>query len=213
MDIEPRAVPPDPVPTDAEREAAAAVLRDAVGSGLLTLDEFSDRVGVVWAAERHDEIERATAGLAPTPVVGTRTVSTVVAVLGDQRHGGRLRLPGLLRVFSLLGDVHLDIGAVVSVEETIEIQVWSLAGDLHVRVPDGFEVEVAGFNLLGDREVRLAPVPVISGAPLIRITVYGLLGDVSVRSASEGARVPGWRRWLLGHQPPPPPPPPSGGFR
>jgi hypothetical protein len=57
-------------PSDHERERAAELLQRACGDGRLTLEEFSARVGAVWAAGSTQEIERATAGLAPTPIVG-----------------------------------------------------------------------------------------------------------------------------------------------
>jgi hypothetical protein len=218
VEIEPRRDQPVRKPSEVEQEAAAAALREAVGDGRLTLEEFSDRVGAVWAAERTDELERVIAGVAVSPAVGsTSTVSTVVAFLGDQRRVGRWRLPARLRTFSLLGDVHLDLCAVVCAEDTVEIKAWSLMGDIDITVPDGVDVELSGFDLLGDREVRLAPVPPVPGTPRIRVTVYGLLGDVRVRSTSAVKKVPGWRRLLLGEQSPPisgqalPPPPRAEG--
>jgi hypothetical protein len=50
-------------------------------------------------------------------------------------------------------------------------------------VPEGVEVEVGGFSLLGDHEVELAPVPRVPGAPVVRLRVWSLLGDLTVRSA------------------------------
>ncbi len=208
MEIERRSDQPIRKPSEAEQEAAAEALREAVGDGRLTLAEFSDRVGAVWAAERSDELERAVAGVvAAPPVGGTREVSTVVAFLGDQRRAGRWRLPGRLRTFSLLGDVRLDLCTVVWAEDVVEISAWNLMGDIHITVPDGVEVELGGFDLLGDRELRLAPVPRIPGTPLIRVKVYALMGDVHIRSMSAGRATPGWRRWLLGEESPPVPGP------
>jgi Domain of unknown function (DUF1707) len=192
--------------TDADREASAAILQDAAGDGRLTLEQFSDRVTAVWAAEQHEQLAAATAGLTPPPVGQPRTVSSVTSVLGDQRRTGRWRLPGRLRVFCVLGNVELDLRSVVCMEDVIELRAWSLMGDLRVDVPDGVEVELRGFDLLGDRELRLAPVPRIPGTPLIRITVHSLFGDTTVRSGSAGPGVPGWRRWLLGKHSPPVPP-------
>ncbi|MFD2763801.1 DUF1707 SHOCT-like domain-containing protein [Micromonospora eburnea] len=199
MEIEPRRDQPGRKPSEVEQEAAAAALREAVGDGRLTLEEFSDRIGAVWAAERTDELEQATAGVVgPQPVGSTHTVSTVVAFLGDQRRAGRWRLPARLRTFSVLGDVHLDLGTAVCAEDVVEINAWNLMGDINITVPDGVDVELAGFDLLGDRELRLAPVPPLPGTPRIRVRVYALLGDVHVRSTSAGKDVPGWRRWLAG---------------
>jgi hypothetical protein len=78
----------------------------------------------------------------------------------------------------------------------------TLMGDLAVVVPDGVEVEVTGFDLMGDREVMLAPVPRVPGTPLIRVRAYAVMGDVLVYSDSTVPERKGWR-WLgMGHSAP-----------
>jgi hypothetical protein len=195
MEIEPRpAQPPAPI-TDADREVAAEALQDACGTGRLTLEEFSERVRAVWAADSRDQVAAAIADIAVVPPVGTtRTVSTVVGVLGDQRRIGRWRLPARLRAFTLLGQVHLDLRSVVVSDPVVEITAVALLGDVRIEVPEGVEVELRGFELLGDRELRLAPVARRPGTPLIRIRAYALLGDVQVRSAPPG-QEPASRSW------------------
>ena len=208
VDIEPRPEPPRRPPTDAEREAAAERLAEAAGDGRLTLEEFSDRVGAVWGAETADELARATAGVASAPLVGTtRTVSTVVSIMGDQTRAGRWRLPARVRGWCLMGDIHLDLRDVVCNEDEVTIRTFTVMGDLEVIVPDGVEVELRGFDLMGDRDLRLAPVPRRAGTPLIRVYAYALMGDVMIRSSSVDKPVPGWRGWLHGERRPEVPPP------
>jgi len=211
VEIEPHPDPERP-PTEAERAAAAERLTDAAGDGRLTLEEFSDRVGAVWGADTADQVAHATAGIQAPPVGATRTVSTVFALLGDQTRGGRWRLPARMRGWCLMGDINLDLRSAICSEPVVEITAWTLMGDLDVIVPDGVEVELGGFDLLGDREIRLAPVPRRSGTPLIRIRAYAVMGDVTIRSSGVDEPVPGWRRWLLGQRSPevkPPDPPPE----
>ena len=196
MDIEPRPEPLPRPPTDAEREAAAERLTDAAGDGRLTLEEFSDRVGAVWAAETAAELARAGEGI-NLPVVGsTRTVSTVVSVMGDQHRTGRWRLPARLRGWCLMGDIMLDLRSVICAEPEVEITVVALMGDLDVIVPDGVEVELTGFDLMGDRVLRLAPAPRVPGTPLIRVGAYAAMGDVTVGSAGVATELRPWRRMI-----------------
>ncbi|MFD1533251.1 hypothetical protein [Pseudonocardia aurantiaca] len=35
--------------------------------------------------------------------------------------------------------------------------------------PEGVEVELTGFSLLGDRKIDLAPVPRVPGTPVVRV--------------------------------------------
>ena len=50
--------PPTPpiLASDAERERSVALLRDAVGEGRLTLEEFSERIGLAHAARTDKEL-------------------------------------------------------------------------------------------------------------------------------------------------------------
>jgi hypothetical protein len=76
----------------------------------------------------------------------------------------------------------------------------ALLGNFYLAVPEGVDVELTGFDLLGDRELRLAPVARRSGMPLIRVRAYGLLGDVTVRTPYEGEEPPSWWRGLFGNR-------------
>lgn len=185
--------PESPRPaTDADRRAGAELLQRACGDGRLTLEEFSDRVGAVWAADRTDQIDVAVYGLAePGPIVGSsRTVRRVVNVIGEHRLRGRWRLPGRLRAFNVIGELDLDLCDVVVGEtlpdNTVDITVFSLIGEVSVVVPEGVEVEVGGFVLIGERDVHLAPVPRRAGTPLVRLCVFGLIGEVRVESRPPG---------------------------
>ena len=176
--------------SDGDREHAAELLQRACGDGRLTLEEFSERVGAVWAAETSAELAAATSGNTQ-PVVGSPSGGggTQIGVLGGRRRVGRWRLPRRLRLIGLLGDWELDLrGALLDREAltagVVDLYYFSLMGDLTVTVPEGVEVELRGFDLLGDRSLELAAVPMRPGAPRVRLHAYGLLGDVSVRSAA-----------------------------
>jgi hypothetical protein len=78
----------------------------------------------------------------------------------------------------------------------VDISATTLFGNLTVDVPEGVEVELTGFDVLGDRELRLAPVPRRPGTPLIRVRAHGLLGDVYVRTPAAGEKPPSWWSWF-----------------
>lgn len=197
MEIEPRPEQqPAPI-AESDREAAVDTLRRAAGDGRLPLQEFSERVGTALAANTRDQLEAATAGLEAAPPVGsTRTVSSIVTFVGHRRQVGRWRLPATLRVRALFGDVYLDLRGVVVNDNVVDISAVMLLGNLTVDVPEGVEVELTGFDVLGDRELRLRPVPRRSGTPLIRIRAHALGGDVYVRTPAEGEQPPSWWSWF-----------------
>ncbi|HEX5496619.1 MAG TPA: DUF1707 domain-containing protein [Mycobacteriales bacterium] len=199
MEISAQPTEPSRPATDADRQAGADLLQRACGDGRLTLEEFSDRVGAVWAAEATDQIAAATGGLeVPGPIVGSsRTVHRVVNVIGEQRLRGRWRLPGRLQVINLIGELDLDLCDVVVGEtlpdNVVDIRVFSMIGEVSVVVPEGIEVQVSGLVLIGARDIHLAPVPRRVGTPLVRLHVFGLIGELRVESRPSGG-TPNWRR-------------------
>ncbi len=174
---------------DGDRERVAEMLQQATGDGRLTLEEFSVRVGAVWAATTGAELTRATEGLAATPVVtSARTVEQVVTVLSERKRRGRWRLRSReLGTYTLLGTTKLDLRDMVTAEPVVEISGWCVLGELKVTVPEGVEVEVTGVSALSSEEIRLAPVPRVPGTPVVRVRVHSLFSSVVVRSRPAGA--------------------------
>ncbi len=181
----PMTVSPRPEPLDDERRAAQARLEVAVGEGRLTLDDFTQRSGRIWAATDSAEVARTLDDLPPPPVVGGSAParSTLVSVIGDIRRRGRWALRSRTRAWLVIGDVELDLRSALIGNDEITIEVYSLIGDVEVIAPEGVEVELGGFSLLGDRRVDLAPVPRVPGTPIVRVRVVSLIGDAKVRSA------------------------------
>jgi transcriptional regulator with XRE-family HTH domain len=58
--------------SDAERERTIALLRDAVGEGRLTLEEFSERVGLAQAARTVQELAQLARDLPGAPSAASR---------------------------------------------------------------------------------------------------------------------------------------------
>ena len=171
-------------PADGDRERAAELLQRACGDGLLTLEEFSVRVGAVWAAETDTDLVRATADLAPAPVVGSaRTVDKVVTVFSDNKRRGRWRLrTRRLRSHTVFGSVELDLREVLTDQPIIEITGACVFGNLKVIVPEGVEVDLAGAAVFASRDMHLAPVRRVPGTPEVRIEVTSWFSSVEIVS-------------------------------
>jgi hypothetical protein len=177
---------PVPAPiSDGDRERVAELLQTACGEGRLTLEEFSVRVGAVWAAEDEASLARTYEGLAPTPVVGSaRTVDQVVTVFSSSRRRGRWRLRDrVLRTFTVFGSTELDLRHVLSGEDVIEISGVCVFGELKVVVPEGVEVDLTGPSVFSNQDFRLAAVPRLHGTPEIRVRVTTWFSNVEVKSA------------------------------
>lgn len=169
--------------SDAERDAALGVLREAVAEGRLTLEELGERTGAALAARTRPELELVTADLPAVPAAppgrGTRWL---VGLLGGDDRAGRWRIAPRCTVVNVMGGCDLDLReAIVEAPETV-ITVWSLMGGSDVIVPEGVAVEMGGFALLGGNDLKVGGPPPPEGAPVVRVRAFSLLGGTDVRS-------------------------------
>jgi hypothetical protein len=187
--------------SDADRQAIADRLNDAVGEGRLTLEEFSDRVGSAYAARTHGELERlvgdlpASAGRSPvvvdaalgaTVVVGADAVPGTPAEapldikVGAIKKLGRWRLKKHNEMGVAVGPIKLDLrGADLSARE-ITVSARTVVGAIKVWVPRGVRVEVEGTTTVGTRTVAESNLPPDLDVPTLRLRLDTVLGTVKV---------------------------------
>ncbi len=171
-------------PSEPERERAAELLQRACGEGRLTLEQFSVRVGAVWAAETADELAKATDGLNETPIVGSASsVEKIITVFSDSKRRGRWRLRGpRLTLRTVFASTELDLREVLTDQSVIEIVGSCTFAELKIIVPEGVEVDLGGTVAFSNRHLHLAPVPRVAGTPEIRVHVTTWFSNVEVVS-------------------------------
>jgi ketosteroid isomerase-like protein len=179
--------------SDAEREATVTRLRSAAAEGRLGLDELAERLDAAFAAVTRAELEPLTADLpsqAP-PAPAAKARSWIVGIMGGGTHGGRWRIAEHCTVVNVMGGADLDLtGAIVEDAET-EILVVSLMGGSTIIVPDGVQVELTGFAIMGGNDLRLedAPRPAAE-APLVRVRAYSVMGGTDVKRRRRRSLAP-----------------------
>jgi hypothetical protein len=167
--------------SDADRDIALALLREASVDGRLTLEDLAERAELVHTARTRDEVAAATAGLAPALPAPRTEVQTQRALLSSIERDGRWRLAPRNRFSAVLGSVKLDLREAVLPGPEIEIEVHSVLGSVEVTVPEGVEVDLSGSAALSSQNLRVNGTP-REGAPLIRIRYGGMLGSLEIRS-------------------------------
>lgn len=185
---------------DAERQLVADRLQQAVGLGALTLQEYIERVDVAYSARSRPELASAIDGLPAAPAVGTsRRVKWLVNIFGDENRSGVWRADRTITALSIFGDTTLDLRGAYTDSDEVVIRYWGVFGDIDVQVPEGVEVDLAGFCLFGDRKINVAPVQRIPGTPRVRLVAVSVFGDATVRTEP---KPPGkLSRWLHGLPP------------
>ena len=181
--------------SDADRQAAVERLEKALAEGRITAEEFRQRTEAAYAATTTAALRPLLADLphqpAPAEVVGRRTPGNVVNVLGDVRLSAS-ELPR--RVGTVLGNIRIDLRDLRSSDERVELDLWTVLGDIDVILPEGMDGELEGFAVLGNRRIELAPVPRTPGTPRVVVRAHVVLGDLRLRSLAPGEPVSRWRR-------------------
>ena len=169
--------------SDADREAAVTLLRQAGGEGRLTFEELADRVGRADAARTRADLDAVVADLpAAQPLAQPerdKQRSWVVAVMGGAERKGRWHPARRTNVVTVMGGAAIDLRDARIDGPELEIMAVTVMGGIEVIVPEGVAVEIGGFALLGGNSAP-RPAPVSPGAPVVRVRAFSLMGGIGV---------------------------------
>ena len=183
---------------DAERQRVIDLLRAHTGAGRLTLDEFSDLAGEVFAARTRRDLDKVLEGLppgvsattaepppAPPPAVPASTRPArrrLVGIMNGRNTRGRWHAPGHITAFACMGAVKVDLRSALIDTPVVDIIAWAVMGSVDVVVPAGVAVELDGMVVMGASGDRTRPGEVMPGTPLVRVHARGLWGSVGART-------------------------------
>jgi class 3 adenylate cyclase len=176
---------------DADRDRTVTLLREHVIAGRLTLDEFSDRMGRALEATTRGQLDSVMSDLPATP--GLSAAAGVsprhqrrwhVAVLSGHDTKGRWRISGKTNAVAVMGGCDMDLRRAEIEGPEVVITAFAFWGGIKVTVPEGFDVDLVGFSLMGGRSLKLRDVPIIPGSPRIVVRGFAVMGGIAVRSRS-----------------------------
>jgi hypothetical protein len=104
---------------------------------------------------------------------------------------GRWRASRRFLAIAVFGGVDLDLREVQLAGDRFTIFSLAIFGNNNVYVPEGIEVDLLGFAVLGCNEEHGAEGEVHPGSPLIRIHALSILGrtDAHHLAASSGNKI------------------------
>jgi hypothetical protein len=177
--------------SDADREHHADVLRKAAGEGRLTMEELDERLTTVYASRTHNELQRLVADVVVPgekphanrmPVRrGEEGTSWLVAILSGRDRKGRWLVGRNLKVINILGGSDLDLNDAELADDVVEMTVIAVLGGADIRVPEGLNVELTDFAILGGNDSDLGVERPDPGGPTLRLKVISILGGTDVK--------------------------------
>src|SRR5215472_9209006 len=194
--------------SDADREQAANVLREAAGQGRISMDELDERLELTYAAKTYADLATVTRDLpqggaalsgagAAAPagrIGGTPRNKSSIAILSGARRAGAWVLPPSYVAVAVMGGVELDLREAQFSEPEVTLHAYTVMGGIQITVPEDVDVDVSGVAFMGGFDHN-ATGPGAPGAPRVRIIGFAMMGGVEVkrkplkrkRGAVEGA--------------------------
>lgn len=198
--------------SDADREQAAGLLRQAAGDGRITFAELDERLSLAYAARTYADLDAVTGDLpgqgvtalaqagtrVPDRIGGTPGPGFSVAFMSGARRAGPWVVPPRYTAVAVMGGVELDLRHARFSEPVVTIQAFTLMGRVSIIVPDDIELDVSGFAFMGGFD-HPAAAPAAPGAPVLRVIGFALMGGVDIkrrnaRSQQEERQIEGERR-------------------
>ncbi|GAA1753519.1 DUF1707 domain-containing protein [Streptomonospora arabica] len=181
---------------DADRDAAAERLREAVAVGRLELAELDERLTAVYAAKTRADLEPLTADLPSEPAQPRSGVEAPPLVLettsGSLKRDGYWQVPERITVECTSGTVKLDFTAAECPHREVAVEAYAKSGSVVLVVPHGWWVNLDDASASSGTVVNKVKGPPAAGAPGLRVSG-------TVKSGSIKARHPrrGFWAWLL----------------
>ena len=122
---------------------------------------------------------------APYPAAAAPAMS-ITGFLSDIKRTGRWQVPAALTVTQGLGDVTLDLREAVITSPVVEVTFYGGMSSLKIIVPPGVEVEWGGGMALLSDEKADPPGERDPSMWRLRVTHYGLMSEVRVRTLAAG---------------------------
>lgn len=203
--------------SDADREHAVVTLREAHAEGRLTLEEFSERADLAYAARGRAELERVTVDLpSVAPASRKRPRRLTLAIFAGPTLRGRWRAARRMFVVTIFGGADFDLRSARLDGRGLTIFSFALFGGTDVYVPQGVEVDLIGFGLFGHNGEHGTEGDIHPGSPLVRVVALSLFAGTDVWHVPPGAGdklrdlIRATRQGAAGPPHLPPPSPPAG---
>jgi hypothetical protein len=174
--------------SDAERDRAASILREAAGDGRLDLDELDERLTAVYAAKTYGDLEPVTRDLpdavphaAPVGnrIGGVPSSSLAIGIMGGFQRKGSWVVPEKFTAVAYWGGGQLDLREARFAGPTVTIHAYAIMGGIEIIVPEDAEVHVSGIGIMGGFDDKGAGQG-SPGAPRIVVAGLAFWGGVSV---------------------------------
>ncbi|MDT9684687.1 DUF1707 domain-containing protein [Streptomyces sp. TRM76323] len=187
--------------SDADRDRVADILREALVEGRLDAEEHGERIDAVYRAKTLAELEPIVSDLPAAPAAPRADAAyggygpagadgaeeRLVAVFSSNVRRGRWRIGSRTTVFSLFGNIEIDLTEATFTQRLATINATSVFGNVEVRVPENVSLRGNGTGVFGNFEVHTLEAA-DPEAPVVVVNGCAVFGNVEARP-KRGKRI------------------------
>jgi hypothetical protein len=130
------------------------------------------------------------AGARPLPVVpGDGGTRWIISIMSGHDRRGRWRVAPKVININFWGGSDLDFNDAELSAPRTEVRVISIMGGADLYVPEGLEVEVSQFALMGGNDIKLGRDRPAPGGPVLHLKLFSLWGGTDVRRGPRLSRA------------------------
>jgi hypothetical protein len=170
--------------SDAEREHVAGLLQKAVGLGLITLDEFTERTDKALGAQTRGELNSV---LTDLPFVQQTTAPPTEQPLvlhtgsGNLAQRGRWDVPATISAECGMGNITIDFTEATCRHPEVTLRATCGMGNIVAIVPRGWGVVLVEATSGMGSITNKATDPQAAGQPVLRVYGKARMGHVKIR--------------------------------
>lgn len=170
--------------SDAERQHVADLLQKAVGRGLITLDEFTERTDRALAARTRGELNGVLVDLVdlrPAPAVPTEQPLLLQTGSGSVKQRGYWVVPRTITAECGMGNITIDFTEASCPHPEVTVHATVTSGNITIIVPRGWGVVMAEATSRMGNVVNKATDPPDPDQPVLRVHGRARMGNVKIR--------------------------------
>jgi hypothetical protein len=111
--------------------------------------------------------------------VGERTT---VAIMSGHDRKGRWRPAPVTSAVAVMGGITIDLREAILPAGGLRINAVAVMGGIEITVPEGMDVVITGFSVMGGRSVNLADTPRRTDLPAVHIHAVAIMGGFDIKS-------------------------------
>ena len=169
--------------SDADRSGTLRRLHNAVGLGLIDIDEFEERSVQVSMARQPNELEALVRDLPGPGAIATSAADRLElrGWLGSLSRSGEWAVPTRLALVRRVGSVDLDLTRARFAGPVVVIELDMVRGSLNIRLPEGASASLDDVTVYGGSARDRRKDPPAEGKPHVVLTGRVVLGSVNIR--------------------------------